>query len=362
MRIRVLVAAAATAVAAVGCGTAGTGDGGAGDPLPPRVSAAATALPDGTVPWVEEPAGLREYDTPPPVRRTDPAARPCLAADLRGELDSWLSPRPGAGGWTALPDEPGKLVGEATVTNTGERACRLRGEVDTRLRDAAGELPIGYSHSISAEARERTTIVPPGGSASLRLDWTAPYCARTPGPLRLDIRLPEDGGSLAAPVRSRQVPVCSTSETHPELRSYLSSSGFDEPAQETVEDSPLRVLTASVEPVRTVRAGELATFHVTLRNPTGGAVPLDPGPGYYQEMFSQGDATTPAVNEGGAYRLNCRPVRTVPANGAVRFAMGVRVPAGMAAGRTLDVTWKLIAPALGFPPALQVHFTATLAA
>jgi hypothetical protein len=361
VRVRVVVAAAAV-LAAAGCGTGtGTGTGGAGDPPPARVPAAATLLPDGTVPWVDEPAGLREYDTPPRARRTDPAAGPCRAEDLRGELAAWLSPRPGAGGWTAAPDGPGKLIGEATVTNTGQRACRLRGEVDTRIRDAAGELPIGYSHSINAEGRERTTIVPPGGSASLRLDWTAPYCAREPGPLQLEIRLPEDGGSLLAPVRSRQVPVCSTSETHPELRSYLSSSGFDEPVTETVDDSPLGALTASVEPVRTVRTGDLATFHVTLRNPTGAAVPLDPGPGYYQEMFSQGDAGTPAVNQGGTYRLNCRPVRSVPAHGAVRFAMGVHVPAGMTPGRTLDVTWRLIAPNLAAPPALQVHFTATLA-
>lgn len=357
MRVRMMLVSA-VAVTAAGCGTAGPA--GSGESLPPPVSAAATLLPDGTVPWVEEPAGLREYDTPPQARRTDPDAGPCRARDLRGELASWLSPRPGAGGWRAAPDGPGKLIGEATVTNTGERACRLRGEVDTRIRDAAGELPIGYSHSIDAEGRERTTIVPPGGSASLGLDWTAPYCARTPGPLQLEIRLPEGGGSLLAPVRSRQVPVCSASETHSELRSYLSSGAFDEPAQETVDDSPLGALTASVEPVRAVRTGELATFHVTLRNPTGAAIPLDPGPGYHQEMFSQGDATTPAVNTGGVSRLNRRPIRSIPAHGAVRFAMGVRVPAGMAAGRTLDVTWGLVAPHLGFSQTLRVHFTATL--
>lgn len=273
---------------------------------------------------------------------------------LTGILDRWSrsGEKDEAGNPTRLR---AKLFGVAVVTNTGDRACRLRGETDTRLRDAGRELPIGYSHAINEEGRTRVTVVPPGGRAELRLDWTGPFCVATTGPLELDIRLPDGGGSLRAPVRDPARPPCGgPSETHPEIRSYLSTGAFDEPSEPTADDSPLQALVASPGPAPAARSGQLVTWVVTLRNLTAAAVPLDPCPGYYQELFSMGDATTQAVNEGTVYRLNCRPVRSVPARGAVRFAMGVAVPAGMA-GRVLDVEWRLLAPRLGFPPGLRAH-------
>lgn len=348
-------------VVLAGCGTRPTVADAPPSVLPPRVSAPATLLPDGTVPWVEEPAGRDEFSLPPRVRRVDPAAEPCGADELRGELSSWLSPG-NSGEPEVAQREPGKLIGYAHVTNTGQRTCRLSGEVDARLRDRDGELEIGYSHSVSDEARQRVTIVPPGESADLRVDWSAPFCTPAEQPLELEITLPEGGGKLRAPVTTDKTPPCGrASETHPEITSFLSTSVFDEPIEETVMDSPLAGLTATVEPVATAKPGELVTFHVRLANPTGGAIPLDPCPGYYQERFSQGTAEVPAVNDGGPYRLNCRPVKAVPADGSVRFAMGVHVPAELTAGRQLSVRWWLIAPRLAGEQRLAVGFTLTAA-
>ncbi|WP_216214030.1 hypothetical protein [Amycolatopsis aidingensis] len=343
-----------------GCGAGEAGPGSA-EPLPPRVSAPATLLPDGTVPWVDEPAGESEFRAPPRERRTDPDAGPCQAGQLRGELTSWLSPGNTDGGEHTVRAQAGaKLIGYAKVTNTGRENCRLRGEVDTRLRDRNGEVPIGYSHAVNREGAQRVTIVPPGKAAELRLDWSGPFCAPVDGPLELAIHLPEDGGELRAPVRTDKTPPCGRGGTGPQSTSHLAASSFDEPARETTPDSPLSVLRATIEPVPAGKAGELVTYHVRLANPTGSAVSLDPCPGYLQERFSLGNHQVAAVNESELYRLNCRPVTEIPANGSVRFAMGLRIPAELAPGRKLSVSWRLLAPGLAGEPGLRGGFELTV--
>jgi hypothetical protein len=347
-------------IAVAACGARNKAEGPAAPSLPPRVSAPATLLPDGTVPWVEEPAGRAEFDTPAPSRRSDPDAGPCRAGDLRGALGPWTSPGD-SGGPDAPRREAGKLIGSVRVTNAGAATCRLRGEVDTKLHDRDGEVPIGYSHAVNDEGRERVTVVPPGGSAELRLDWTAPFCPPVHGALELVIAVPENGGELHVPMTG-ETPSCGpTGETNGENTSFLSSGAFDAPTAETVMDSPLARLTAAVEPVTHAKPGALVTFHVRLTNPTGTAVSLDPCPGYYQERFAQGTAELAAVNDGGPYRLNCRPVKEIPANGSIRFAMGVHVPKELTTGRQLVVTWWLIAPHLAGEQRLRVAFTLTAA-
>ncbi|GAB3475637.1 hypothetical protein GCM10027521_05680 [Amycolatopsis cihanbeyliensis] len=357
-----LLACVVSLLLLAGCGARNPAAGtGSTEPLPPTVSAPATLLPDGTVPWVDEPAGENEFNTPPRERRTDPDAGPCRAGQLRGELTSWLSPSNTDGGEHTVRAEPGgKLIGQAEVTNTGQDTCRLRGEVDTRLRDRNGEVPINYSHAINQEGRQRVTIVPPGESATLRLDWTGPFCRQVDGGLELAIHLPEGGGELRAPVRTDTTPPCNQVGVKSRSTSHLSASAFDEPARETAMDSPLRVLKATLEPVTTGKAGELVTYHVRLANPTGKAVPLDPCPGYLQERFSLGGHQVAAVNESEFYRLNCRPVREIPANGSVRFAMGLRIPAEMAPGRELSVDWRLLAPRLAGESGLRGGFEFTV--
>jgi hypothetical protein len=50
------------------------------------------------------------------------------------------------------------------------------------------------------------------------------------------------------------------------------------------------------------------------------------------------------VNTSQLYRLNCRPIKEIPASGAPMFEMVTTVPASMRAGRELTVTWKLYLP------------------
>ncbi|KAA2266140.1 hypothetical protein F0L68_03210 [Solihabitans fulvus] len=331
-------------------------------PVPPHVSAAPTLLPDGTVPWVEEPGGNNEFSTPATPRLADPNAGPCRADQLRGELPSWSAPKGVVESGARPQREPAKLIGFVKVTNTGKVACRLRGEVDTRMRDQGGELRIGYSHGVNDESRTRVTVVPPGGDAVLRLDWTGPFCLHPNGSVELDIRLPEEGGSLRAPVRSADRPPCSQDENHPEYSSYLSASAFDEPPTDAATDSPLAALSATQEPVVSARSGELETCYVRLENKTDKAVSLDPCPGYLQQLASEGGNGVRPVNDSGVFRMNCRPIKEIPAHGSVRFALGLRVPQGLAAGRPLLVNWRLLAPGLSLGSPLAGFFTVTVAA
>jgi haloalkane dehalogenase len=85
-------------------------------------------------------------------------------------------------------------------------------------------------------------------------------------------------------------------------------------------------VSARLQPGEAAGPGGSITYHVVLGNPTGRAIPLDHCPRYAQERFSIGDATHQAVNEFKLYRLNCRPVRAIPAHGSVRFAMVAEMP------------------------------------
>ena len=347
-----------------GCGerTDAGGPASSSNAWPPVVSAPPTLLPDGTVPWVDEPAGEDEFDPRPPQRREDPDAEPCTAEQLRGELTSWQQSGRAAEAEGVPQREPPKLFGYARVTNVGQRTCRLRGEVPTRLRDSAGELAINYTHNIIDEAKQRATIVPPGESADLRLDWSAPFCQPVRGQLELEISLPEDGGLLRAPVTTATTPPCTgPSELRPEVTSSLYSSGFDEPARQPGPESPMVALKTTVEPpVAGARPGELVTFHVRLANSTERPIALDPCPGYLLERFSMGSATTQAVNDHAFYRLNCRPVKEVPAQGEVRFEMRALVPPELTTGREFTVSWRLIGPDLLGAPSAWGRFTLTI--
>ncbi len=310
--------------------------------LPPRVAAPATLLADGTVPWVDERAGEAEVSAVEPraARPSADGVPACRAAQLRGALGRW---RP-----KLARDDFGKvlrhdgLIGLARVRNRSRTACRLRGEVPTRLLVAGRPLAISTSHGLDEEGRERATLVRPGGEAILRLDWSSPFCGRARGSQALGIALPEGGGELIAPVRRPTRPPCFASETQPARRSVLAASAFDAPPLATRLDSPLNRLRARIRPGAPVPAGDVLTYHVVLSNPTGRAVSLRPCPGYEQSRYST--AAGPgqdAVNDARLYRLNCRPVRVIAAGGRRRFEMKVRVPAGMASGRPFSVAWAL---------------------
>ncbi|WP_433318534.1 hypothetical protein ACQP0U_12460 [Micromonospora sp. CA-269861] len=304
-------------------------------------------LADGSVPWADLKITDEDFNgRPAEPRKPAAGSEPCRAEQLTGRLTKWT--RPGTGGETprGFDSAIGKLIGEVDVRNSSTVECTLQGEVPTTMRTGGREIPMLYTHGINEEGQTRVVAVPAGGHASLRLDWSGPFCRPTGGPLELAIELPHDGGTLRAPVTAKERPACPQGEgVNPRARGTLSASGFTEPAVVSrPPSSPLDQLTVAVQGPSTAVAGSRATFRVTLGNPTDGPLALDPCPAYLMERFSLGDATNDAVNSAQLYRLNCRPLTQIPAGGSAVFEMVAEVPASMRAGRELTVTWKFYLP------------------
>ncbi|MET8360238.1 hypothetical protein [Micromonospora sp. NPDC005171] len=302
---------------------------------------------DGSVPW----ADLKITDEDLNGRPTAPRApatgsEPCRAEQLTGRLTGWT--RPGTGGETPRGFDAaiGKLIGEVDVRNSSTVECTLQGEVPTTMLAGGREVPMLYTHGINEEARTRVVAVPAGGHASLRLDWSGPFCQPPVVLLELAIELPHDGGTVHAPVTVDERPGCPQGEgVNPRARGTLSASGFTEPvAVSRPPSSPLDQLTVAVQGPATAAAGSRLTFRVTLGNPTDGPLALNPCPAYLVERFSLGDATNDAVNSAQLYRLNCGPLPQIPAGSSAVFEMVAEVPASMRAGRKLTVTWKFYLP------------------
>ncbi|MFE0531187.1 hypothetical protein ACFW0V_26660 [Micromonospora parva] len=303
-------------------------------------------LADGSVPWAD--LKITDEDLngrPAEPRRPASGSEPCRAEQLTGRLTSWT--RPGTGGEKPRGFDAaiGKLIGEVDVRNSSKEECTLQGEVPTTMLMGGREVPMLYTHGINEEGRTRVVAVPPGGHASLRLDWSGPFCQPL-GLLELAIELPHDGGTLRAPVTADERPGCPQGEgVNPRARATLSASGFTEPvAVSEPPSSPLDQLTVAVLGPPTAAAGSRVSFRVTLGNPTDGPLALDPCPAYLMERFSLGDATNDAVNSAQLYRLNCRALTQIPAGGSAVFEMVAEVPASMRAGRELTVTWKFYLP------------------
>jgi hypothetical protein len=350
------LAAAGAAMLLLGCGQSGR-TGLAGPHDPPAPSDVYELRADGTVPWVDE--RITDEDLAPRPAVPGPGSGPCRAGQLTGVLDRWWSPKPGAGGGAdmapRLPDLP-KLIGYVDIRNTSTKECTVQGEVDVRLYSQGREVPIGYSHAVNDEARRRVYPVRPGVHVRVRLDWTAPFCADAPPPYELLLRLPDGGGELRAPVVASDRPPCPRGEINPNLRSFLSSDGFS-PAPDPAADaeSPLTPLTVAVTGPESARAGGSVVYHVALSNLTDHPVPLDPCPGYVQQLTAPGYAGT------ALYRLNCRPVHEIAAGHTVRYEMVFTVPEKLPAGARLAVSWSIRAPQRPGPGAhLYGEFTLTV--
>jgi hypothetical protein len=347
MLMTVLVVAGACARPGARPGQPGQPDGSEGSDGSAAESAPASLLADGSVPWADLKITAEDLNGPRPGPRSPAAAsKPCRAGQLTGRLTGWV--RPGTGGETprGMDAAIGKLIGSVDVRNRSSVECTLQGEVPTTMLDGGREVPMLYTHGINDEGRTRVVAVPAGGHADLRLDWSGPFCQRLDGPLELAIEVPHGGGTLRAPVTAADRPGCQQGEgVNPNARATLSASGFTEPvAVSAPASSPLDRLAVTVTGPPTAAAGSRLTFHVTLGNPTRGPLALQPCPGYLMERFSMGDATNEAVNTSQLYRLNCRPLKQIPAGGSAVFEMVTDVPAAMHAGRELTVTWKLSLP------------------
>ena len=322
----------------------------AGPGRQPVSSAPATLLADGSVPWADLRITDEEFNGPPARPRTAAAgSEPCRAEQLSGRLTTWT--RPGFGGEKprGMDAAIGRLIGEVDVRNTSDVECTLRGEVPTTMFAGSNQIPMVYTHGVDAAAAARVVAVPAGEHAGLRLDWSGPFCQPADGPRELAIEIPDDGGTLRAPITAGDSPGCQQGEgINPNARAALSAGAFSEPVVVSKPPrSPLDRLTVVVIGPSTAAAGSRSRFRVTLGNPTGRPLGLDPCPGYLMEHFSLGDATDDAVNRSQLYRLNCGPIRQIPARSTAAFEMVADVPAGMRSGRTLTITWKLYLPHYG---------------
>ena len=132
------------------------------------------------------------------------------------------------------------------MRNSSTVECTLQGEVPTTMLAGGREIPMLYTHGIDEEGRTRVVAVPAGGNASLRLDWSGPFCQPVKGALELAIELPHDGGRLRAPVTADERPGCPQGEgVHPRARGTLSrervhraGDGVEAPAPRRSKRSP----------------------------------------------------------------------------------------------------------------------------
>jgi hypothetical protein len=355
---RAAILIVALGVLPAGCGVRDQGSSGrsAG---PPRVSAPATLAPDGSVPWVDEPGTQREFAARlPQRRRVDPGGEACTADQLTARLERW-APK-------LLHDDEGNLVGNAgllamiDVRNTSGATCLLRGEAPVTLRVDGKRLSLIYVHRVNAAARRQTTSVRPGARATLRLDWSSPFCGDARGDQSLEIELPQSGGTVRARVAHPAQPIC-PGNVEPHRGSVLAAGVFDEPPRPAQASSPLNRLRVSIHARRPPAAARRMRYETVLRNPTDDPIALRPCPGYRQERFSPATAAhDQPLNDGQVFRLNCRPVHAVPAHGEVRFGMVVWLPKALRAGRRFSVTWELLGPGVDASESLRGGFTVTV--
>ncbi|GIF26089.1 hypothetical protein BJ973_003359 [Actinoplanes tereljensis] len=292
--------------------------------------------PDGSVPWLDEPIDS-VYPSPATVT-VAPDSPPCTAAQLSGGLDKWSK----AAGDTVLG---GRLLGELIVRNTATTDCVLSGLADVRLFSKDAEVPVDHLTSVTEEAKKQRIPVPAGGKASMRVDWSGPFCGTATPPYELRVTLPAEGGELRAKITPKDHPACSGDPESPtKPSSNLSAGVFDKFVEQdpiTTERSPLWDLTASAEGPPQAAPGDRITYTITLTNPTAKPVTLLPCPGYLQELSAEANGM---VNSTTAqlYRLNCRPATAVPARSALRFEMRTTIP--KQAQGTVRIAWRIQTP------------------
>lgn len=106
-------------------------------------------------------------------------------------------------------DGPG-AQGDIEFTNTGRRPCLLRGVPQIAVVRAAGMTPLPVRARPPLYPLGPQAVLPPGqpGAGWLVVFWTN-WCGPSPGPLRLQISLPDHGGTLDTPLTARRTMISS---------------------------------------------------------------------------------------------------------------------------------------------------------
>ncbi|MBO0868781.1 MAG: DUF4232 domain-containing protein [Micromonosporaceae bacterium] len=275
---------------------------------------------DGTVP-----AALRASSAPP--------VPPCTASRL-AVLD---------GGFRLEPAATGGGTGTLRLRNAGPSPCRLTGRPGVRIVGAV-PAPAQREDALPAQPPQFPTVAPPesallalapGATATLELEWSN-WCvppgagARVP-PRAIRLTLPANGGTLDAGYNA--VPPCQA----PAQPSTVGVRPFaPAPLPATVPWSTV-VLRASIEPAAgtgplTGKPGQSVRFAVRLANPSATPVRFDHCPLLVELLAPAG-----AIE---AHPLNCAAAGLLPAHGALRFEMRIRVPDGAPAGAN-GLFWEL---------------------
>jgi hypothetical protein len=96
-------------------------------------------------------------------------------------------------------------------------------------------------------------------------------------------------------------------------------------------ESPQSALEARIDAPAVAIAGTTLRYTVTLTNPTGRDVALDPCPTYEEYVATAGNPTGPVSGTVTStelhYRLNCSEVRSIAAGDHVTYAMELAIPA-----------------------------------
>ena len=351
MGIRQVLALGISVMALAGSGgCARTGAVGASVASPSTSAPSVSAPPeayhlasDGSVPWVDEPLAEKDLHPSSAPPSAPPGTSPCQAKQLSATMASWIKPDNGGETPRGFDANISHLYGYADIHNTSTSWCTLQGEVPTTMVVGTTKVPMLYTHNINDEARAKVTSVPPGGHASLRLDWGGPFCVELTGQPQLAIELPHDGGTLQAPLTATDRPACNPGAVKPTVKAALSAGAFGEAVDlRPVGQSPLQQLSAGATGPASGRPGEQVTFRVVLTNPTGAPIALEPCPAYLLELHASRDNLGEPVNVTALYLLNCRPTKEIPARAALAFQIATVVPGTMVSGRQLTISWTLM--------------------
>jgi hypothetical protein len=273
---------------------------------------------DSIVPWLDRVAAAYTIPPPRPLPYTT-TAPPCRATQIRA-----AKLRSGVG--------LGNVLEEFGFTNVGSAGCLLRGfpQVAGTVGGVLRTVAVRRSPSGTYFGALQPADMAPGGRVLLDLA-TTDVCD-VPRPLtftHLRFRLPGGGwvtarGVLTAP--------CGLPMT---LSQFGLPRRWAPPPRRPGTPDVLRLRLALP---RSVKAGTVLRYTLTLSNPMPSAVNLSSCPSYTESMLDGRHRV------GHSYRLNCSEVRVIPAHGRVRYAMRLALPQSLPAGWA-KIAWYLNTPA-----------------